>query len=81
MEDTEKNKEKLLALLKDRNAQDSVEINSQKPEQAKPIQKPKSVIQLLANSPTPFKSLNLIFWITFIAFDVCAAFVIYIHWL
>jgi hypothetical protein len=80
MEDTEKNKEKLLALLKDRNAQDSVEISSQKTVEPKPIQKPKSIIQLLANSPTPFKSLNLIFWITFISFDICTAFVIYINW-
>ncbi len=81
MEDAEKNKEKLLALLKTRDAQDSVEISSQKIQPPIPNKKQKSIIQLLANSPTPFKSLNLIFWVLFISFDICAAFVIYIHWL
>ncbi len=80
MEDTEKNKEKLLALIKNRDAQDSVEISSQGLDQSSPNNKPKKFIQLLANSPTPFKSLNFVFWMLFIAFDICAAFLIYIHW-
>lgn len=78
MENTDKNKEKLLALLKDRNSQDSVEISYRKEEETP---KPKSAMQKIISSPTPVKSLNLLFWILFIAFDIIIAFVIFVYWL
>lgn len=73
MEDSEKNKEKLLSILNNRAAADE-KVAEKKVEGD-------SMAKKVINSPTPVKSLNLFFWIAFIAIDIIVAFIIYVYWL
>lgn len=90
MQDTQKNKEKLLDLLQQR--QDTVEISSSaKIAQSAPvpvvdkniekkIPEKQTTVQKFVNSPTSFKSLNLVFWSTFLFIDAVIGFIIYVYW-
>lgn len=72
MEDTEKNKEKLLSILQSLPGEEI---------KKKPVEENKhSTVNKIINSPTPLKSLNLLFWVIFIGIDIIAAFIVYIYW-
>ena len=71
MEDTEKNKEKLLSMLANPQAKNETPVE----EKGKPTTSGK-----FANSPTPIKSLNLLFWILFLGVDIIIGLIIYIYW-
>ena len=73
LEDTEENKKKLLSILQSKSEDET---------KLKPVEKTKtSTVQKIINSPTPIKSLNVLFWILFIGIDIIVAFIAYIYWL
>ena len=92
MQDTQKNKEKLLAILQQR--QDSVEISAEA-QKAQPQKTPetsddskkeatvakKNLLKKAVQSPTPFKLFNLVLWGLFAIVDLALGFIIYIYWL
>lgn len=93
MQDFQKNKAKLLELLKNREQTDSVEIsdrarekqansNAEAQHTAETIEKKQPAISIkIVNSPTSIKLLNLFFWSIFFVFDLILGFIIYIYWL